>query len=143
MRKYNVKEIWLLFFIYMYLNNGGKKNLLEEIVQTSFCFLVQALYDRLVPEKKGKREFSNIMLTRLQVHHLVLISALKKISLTHQDSQEPKILQHVVPDSSCLHSPFELWEEVHVPLVWFSRLLVRRLKCECCLCPSLPLLCFI
>ncbi|CAH3165729.1 unnamed protein product [Porites lobata] len=26
----------------------------------------QALYDRLVPEKKGKREFSNIMLTRLQ-----------------------------------------------------------------------------
>ncbi|XP_073231403.1 C-1-tetrahydrofolate synthase, cytoplasmic-like [Porites lutea] len=26
----------------------------------------QALYDRLVPQKKGKREFSNIMLTRLQ-----------------------------------------------------------------------------
>ena len=32
-----------------------------------FLFLSKALFNRLVPEKHGKREFSNIMLGRLKV----------------------------------------------------------------------------
>ena len=32
-----------------------------------YVFLFKALFSRLVPEKNGKREFSNIMLGRLKV----------------------------------------------------------------------------
>lgn len=39
-------------------------------------FLFKALFSRLVPEKNGKREFSNIMLGRLKVKILYIVSCI-------------------------------------------------------------------
>lgn len=97
------------------------KNVLEEIVPNIILFsCLGPVWSTCSWETGEKRVFQHYAHKTPGTPFCFNFCTEKKTNnLTNQDSQEPKILQHVVPDSSCSHSPFELWEKVHVPLVWF------------------------